>query len=163
MLALLSAQQAIMSVMYVLRRHWNCLQHLEEFNVQEIKDPMNLPENKFWPRIEFVGSDEKPETYATRDICPAQDPKVAAELDAQLDALIASMHISVFHTSVYLVNSLLGTCLDVQPNRVGFTANPAEPIVAQLEIIQRCHMIQTVSISIVCYYFALPFEDFKMI
>ncbi|XP_057378320.1 histone deacetylase 6-like [Daphnia carinata] len=120
-----SAQQAIMSAMYVLRRHWNCLQHLEEFNVQEIKDPMNLPEDKFWPRIEFVGSDEKPETYATRDICPAQDPKVAAELDAQLDDLIAS------------------TCLDTQPNRVGFSTNPAEPIVTQLEIIQRCHMMQT--------------------
>lgn len=79
--------------MYVLRRYWKCLQHLEVFSVQEIKDPTKIRENQFWPQIEFLGSDEKPETYPTRDICPVQDPKVAAELDAQLDVLIAGLTI----------------------------------------------------------------------
>lgn len=97
-----SAQKTIMSVMYVLRPHWNCLQHLEEFNVEEIKDPMNIPDDKFWPRIEFVGNDEKPETYATRDICPAQSPKVAAELDAQLDALVAGKHIPILNSLLFV-------------------------------------------------------------
>lgn len=75
--------------MYVLRRYWNCLKHLEVFSVEEIKDATKISENQFWPRIEFLGSDDKPETYPTRDICPVQDPEVAAELDAQLDVLIA--------------------------------------------------------------------------
>lgn len=84
-----SAQNTILSVMYVLRRYWNCLQHLEVFSVEEIKDATKIRENQFWPHIEFSGSDKKPETYPTRDICPVQDPDVAAELDAQLDLLIA--------------------------------------------------------------------------
>ena len=75
--------------MCVLRRYWNCLQHLEVFSVHEVKDASNIRENQFWPLIEFLGSDEKPETYPTRDICPVQDPEVAAELDTQLDLLIA--------------------------------------------------------------------------
>ncbi len=84
-----SAKQTILSVMYVLRNYWYCLQYHETFSVKETESALNIRNNQFWPRIEFVGHDEKPERYPTRDICPVQDPSVAAELDAQLDVLIA--------------------------------------------------------------------------
>lgn len=79
--------------MYVLRNYWSCLQHLETFSVKETE---NASSCQFLPRIEFVGYDEKPLRYPTRDICPVQDPSVAAELDAQLDILITSTVVYLF-------------------------------------------------------------------
>lgn len=62
---------------------------METYAVSEIEDEKKIGENQFWPKIQFFGLDEKPEKYQTRDICPTQDPEVAADLDRQLDILIS--------------------------------------------------------------------------
>lgn len=41
---------------------------------------------------------------------------------------------------------LSGTCLDVQQYRVAFIANSAELLVPLPELIQRCHILPTVSV-----------------
>jgi len=56
---------------------------------------------EFLPKIEFNGIDEQPLKYPTRDICPIQDPLVAAELDAQIDALIKGNIYSLLNRIIY--------------------------------------------------------------
>ena len=73
----------------MLRDHWNCLKLNKVFSPKLVADgSLHLEENQFFPKIEFYGIDEKPLKYPTRDICPVQDPLIAAELDRRLDVLI---------------------------------------------------------------------------
>ena len=85
---LFSVQETILSATYVLRNHWNCLRLNKFFSPKLVGSPTRIKEHQFWPKIEFCGIDDKPLKYPTRDICPVQDPLIAAELDRQLDALI---------------------------------------------------------------------------
>lgn len=84
-----SVKESILSVSYVLRNHWKCLDHYETFVVDSGSSPENS-QDRYWPKLFFVGNDEKPARYPTRGICPAQDPKVAKDLDDRLEILIKS-------------------------------------------------------------------------
>ena len=111
-------RESILSATYALRKQWKCLQHLESFSVTETS-PASLASNQFWPRIDFLWTEDKPEKYETRGICPAQDPSTFAELDARLDALIQ------------------GTSLNVAPYRVSFVSHQQPP--GDRPFTQHCH------------------------
>lgn len=98
-----------MSVKYVLRKFWKCLNPLEMFDANDIKDAKNVGNNQFWPGIEFRGNDDKPDKYPTRDICPVQDPNIAALLDVQLNEIIAGNEYVLlpFTTVISLINEFL--------------------------------------------------------
>jgi hypothetical protein len=75
----------------VLRDHWNCFKLNNVFSPKFVNGTVDVEENQFFPKIEFYGLDEKPLKYPTRDICPVQDPIIAAELDRRLDVLIQGL------------------------------------------------------------------------
>lgn len=119
-----SVRQSILSATYALRKQWKCLQHLGSFSVTETS-PASLASNQFWPRIDFLWTEEKPEKYETRGICPAQDPSTFAELDARLDALIQ------------------GTSLNVPQYRVSFVSHPS----GDHPFTQHCHHLAVKEVS----------------
>lgn len=114
------------------------------FDTQQIKDAKSINVKQFWPRIEFLGNDEKPDRYPTRDICPVQDPDVAASLDAQLDAIIAGTFpiVLLLITRRYESFYCLATSLKVPQYPVAFSGNAAMEL---SDVLQRCYILPLVS------------------
>lgn len=128
---------------YVLRKHWKCLQHFQDFSVTEVGDPSGVSNDQYFlPRIEFHGMDEQPSKYQTRGICPVQDPAVAAELDAQLDDLIKSnTSVMAEKHSVISFLSFIGTSLHVPPQRVALIGSSSNPQWNDRDVIKRCNLL----------------------
>lgn len=81
-----------MSAIYVLRPFWKSLQFQGSFKASEVVDSkkVGLEAGKFLPSVTFLGSDEKPVKFATRNCYPTQSGELFNQLDQRLNDLIKS-------------------------------------------------------------------------
>lgn len=74
----------------MLRPHWKCFPFQGHFKAPAAGE-IKPSDRRFLPSITFLGSDEKPTSYATRNCYPVQSPDTVRALDERLDKLIKGM------------------------------------------------------------------------
>lgn len=87
-----SIRESILSAIYVLRPLWKSLQFQGHFKASLAVDgqKLGLDSGKYLPSVTFLGSDERPASYATRNCYPVQSQELSNQLDQRLDDLIKS-------------------------------------------------------------------------
>ncbi|KAK7863370.1 hypothetical protein R5R35_004338 [Gryllus longicercus] len=119
-----SIQDTILNVIYAHREYWQCFQFQDTYNLKsEPQDPVlcsvksdgtvDADETKddeeldtvarHLPVVKYLGSEEKPESYLTRDCYPIQDKEFQKELDARLNILITNTKLTFAPNKVCLV------------------------------------------------------------
>ncbi|GLH15011.1 Histone deacetylase Rpd3 [Gryllus bimaculatus] len=119
-----SIQDTILNVIYAHREYWQCFQFQDTYNLKsEPQDPVlcsvksdgtvDADETKddeeldtvarHLPVVKYLGSEERPESYLTRDCYPIQDKEFQKELDAKLNILITNTKLTFAPNKVCLV------------------------------------------------------------
>lgn len=90
-----SIRESILSAIYVLKPFWKSLQFQTGFKASKVNGDVKLSDGRFLPRITFLGSDEKPTSYATRNCYPVQNEETVRLHDQRLDKLIKETSLAV--------------------------------------------------------------------
>jgi len=81
-------------VIYTHRDFWQCYQFQDKYSAHAIINLSNkkLPEQEehHMPVVKFLGSDDRPEQFATRNCYPVQSQQFIDDVTARLNLLIAN-------------------------------------------------------------------------
>jgi histone deacetylase 6 len=95
-------------VIYTHRDFWQCYQFQDKYNARRIV--VNLSnkksvgqEERHFPTVKFLGSDDKPEQFPTRNCYPVQSQEFVQDVTIRLNLLVASTKLTFAPHRVCLV------------------------------------------------------------
>lgn len=94
-------------MIYTHRDFWQCYQFQDKYSAHAVINLSNkkLPEQEehHMPVVKFLGSDDRPERFATRNCYPVQSQQFVDDVTARLNLLIANTKLTFPSHRVCLV------------------------------------------------------------
>ncbi|XP_067008201.1 histone deacetylase 6 isoform X1 [Anabrus simplex] len=165
-----SIQETILDVIYAHREHWQCFQFQETYQVgiqpegpilnsvsacgieDEKKQKEDSPKsgvlrNRHYPVVKFMGSEDRPESYLTRNCYPVQSDEFKCDVEARLNSLIINTNLSFAQQRVCFVYDERM----MKHKNISDPSHPERPerlssIYSCLEdygLLERCHQLQS--------------------
>ncbi|XP_069687064.1 histone deacetylase 6 isoform X1 [Periplaneta americana] len=155
-------RETILNVIYAHRDFWQCYQFQEKYNVHAESDikksivismDKNLPphEQRHLPCVKFLGSDEKPERFATRNCYPVQGQEFLCDVERRLNLLITNTKLTYAPHRVCLVydermmkhKNIADPGHPEKPERISAIFSRHQ----EYGLLEKCHILKARSVS----------------